>query len=252
MKWRLLSMIETNAARQMAIDEAIFTLRAKGKVPDTLRFYTWKPSAISLGYFQSVEKEIDIENLKKYKVDLVRRSTGGGAVFHDKEITYSLIISENYVPLDIQKSYEKICNALVFGLKKFGLNAEFRPINDILVNGRKISGSAQTRRENVILQHGTLLLDVDVKKMFSLLKISDEKIRDKMISAVEERVTSLKKELNREVTIEEIRKTLITGFEKVFDVSFFEEAITSEEEKVAEKLYEEKYSTGFSKDEKRD
>ncbi|MEM2918449.1 MAG: biotin/lipoate A/B protein ligase family protein [Candidatus Altiarchaeota archaeon] len=234
--WRLLPLIETNASIQMAIDEAILTTRAKEKVPNTLRFYTWKPQAVSIGYFQSAEKEVNLENLKSYNVDLVRRITGGGAVFHDKEITYSIVISEKDAPYDIQESYEKICNALIIALNNLGLNSEFRKINDILVNGKKISGSAQTRKEGIILQHGTLLLDLDVEKMFSLLRVPDEKIRDKMISSVKERVTSVKKELGREVSIDEIRNLLINGFSENFSVSFSEENLTSEEKKLSERL----------------
>jgi lipoate-protein ligase A len=130
------------------------------------------------------------------------------------------------------------------GLKNFGVkNAKFKPINDILVNGRKISGSAQTRRNNVVLQHGTLLLDVNIKKMFSLLKVPDEKIKDKLIEKAEERVTSLKRELRKEVNIEELSKVLQEGFENFFNVSFEEGTLTQEEGKLAEKFYE-KYSSG--------
>jgi len=248
-EWRLLPLIEANAARQMAIDEAILTARIEGFVKrNTLRFYTWKPPAISLGYFQSVEQEVNLEAIKKFGIDLVRRITGGGAVFHDKELTYSLIVSEKcgIIPKNIQKSYEVICGAIVNALKnEFGLNAEFKPINDILVNNKKISGSAQTRRDGVILQHGTILLDVDVKKMFSLLKVSNEKIKDKLIKSVEERVTSLRREINKEVKIEEVREALIKGFENKLHVSFSNlkgENLTPKEEELAKKFYEEKYS----------
>lgn len=241
-EWKLLPLIEEKAAKQMAIDEAILITRAKNLVPNTLRFYTWKPSAVSLGYFQSVEQEVNLENLKKFKVDLVRRITGGGAVFHDQELTYSLIISEEKVPKDIQESYELICGALVKGLEKIGITTEFREINDILAGGRKISGSAQTRRNGVVLQHGTLLLDVNLKRMFSLLKIPNEKIRDKMIKKVEERVTSIKKELGRELGKKEILSALREGFEDTFNVSFQEGKLTSEEKKLARKLYQ-KYAS---------
>lgn len=240
--WRLLPPMEANAAKQMAIDEAVLTARGKNLVPNTLRFYTWNPRAISLGYFQSVEQEVNLENLKKLRIDLVRRITGGGAVFHDKELTYSIILSEQDVPRDIQESYEMICEAIVLGLREFGINAEFREINDILVNGKKISGSAQTRRNEMILQHGTLLLDVDVKKMFSLLKVPDEKIKDKLIKNVEERVTSLTKELKKEVGVEKLSKVLVKGFEDVFQVSFEEGKLINEEKKLIDEFHE-KYAS---------
>lgn len=246
-KWRLLPLIETNASKQMAIDEAILTARAKNLVPNTLRFFTWKPRAVSLGYFQSVEQEINLDNLKKIKpkTELVRRITGGGAVLHDKELTYSIILSEEDVPKNIQESYKVICGAIIEGLKKFNknLNPEFREINDILLNGKKVSGNAQTRRNTVILQHGTILLDVDVKTMFSILKVPDEKLKDKIIKSVEERVTSLKKELNgEEIEIKKLSESLVKGFEEVFNVSFVGENLTDEELKFT-KEFEKKYSS---------
>jgi lipoate-protein ligase A len=153
------------------------------------------------------------------------------------------VLSEDDIDKDIIKSYEKICSAIVNALKDLGLNAEFRPINDIIVNNKKISGNAQTRKKNIVLQHGTIILDVDVEKMFSLLKVPDEKIKDKLIKNVKERVTSLKKELNKEIDLKEIRKLMVKNFEKVFNVSFKEQKLTEQEIKTAEKLCREKYST---------
>jgi len=227
----------------MAIDEAILTARSKDQVPNTLRFFTWKPVAVTIGFFQSMEQEVDVNKTRELGIDMIRRYTGGGAVFHDKELTYSITLSEKDAPQDIIESYKKICAGIVNGLKSIGIDSEFRPINDITVNGKKISGNAQTRRGGVILQHGTILLDVDAKKMFSVLKVPDEKIRDKAIKNVEERVTSLKKELGRDINIEDLEKALTAGFEQVFDVKFEGGELTSGEIETAERLYKEKYST---------
>ncbi|MEM5871325.1 MAG: biotin/lipoate A/B protein ligase family protein [Candidatus Aenigmatarchaeota archaeon] len=242
-KWRLIKTIETNGAMQMAIDEAILIARTKNIVPNTLRFFKWKPPCITIGFFQSLEKEVDVKEARKMGVDVVRRYTGGGAVFHDKELTYSFVVSEKLVGKDVIKSYKKICNAIVEGLKLIGINSQFRPINDIVVNEKKISGNAQTRKEGFVLQHGTILIDVDVKKMFSLLKVPDEKIKDKMIKNVEDRVTSIKKELGKEIDQKDLERSILKGFEKVFKVSFFESKLTDYEIKIAEKLCGEKYST---------
>ncbi len=242
-EWRLLKLREDSGAMQMAIDEAILIARSKNSVPNTLRFFTWNPPCLTIGYFQSLQKEVDVKNAERQGVDIVRRYTGGGAVFHDKELTYSLAISEDNVPQDIVASYQKICSAIINGLKNLNINSKFKQINDIVVNGKKISGSAQTRKEGVVLQHGTILIDLDIKKMFSLLKVPDEKIKDKMIKSVEERVTSLKKELGRNVTLEELKKSLRSGFEQIFDIEFVGGELTSKEIKTAERLYEEKYST---------
>ena len=242
--WRVLKSREDKGAMQMAIDEAILTARSKNQVPNTLRFFTWKPVAVTIGFFQSLEQEIDVKKTSELGIDIIRRYTGGGAVLHDKELTYSMTLSEKDVPQDIIESYKKICAGIVNGLKSIGIDSAFSPINDIIVNGKKISGNAQTRRSGVVLQHGTILLDVDAKKMFSVLKVPDEKIRDKSIKNVEERVTSLKKELGgRDITLKDLEKALTAGFEQVFDVKFAEGELTLGEIKTAERLYKEKYST---------
>ncbi|MFH1294507.1 MAG: biotin/lipoate A/B protein ligase family protein [Candidatus Aenigmatarchaeota archaeon] len=241
-QWRLLETIEASGSRQMAIDEAMLVARSEGKIPNTLRFFKWKPPAITIGFFQSLEKEVDVKKANSLGVDVIRRYTGGGAVLHDKEITYSLVVGEDEMPTDIIESYELICQGIVSGLALLGIDAEFRPINDIVTNGKKISGNAQTRKQGVLLQHGTLILDVDVKKMFSLLKVPDEKIRDKMISAVEERVTSVRKEIGHEISFEEIQEALTNGFQDVLKTNFIVSGLTECENQLAKKLEQEKYS----------
>lgn len=241
--WRLIKTIETNGAMQMAIDEAILAFRIKNKVPNTLRFFTWNPPCMTMGYFQSLKKEVDADNAEKQGVDIVRRYTGGGAVFHDKELTYSLAVSEKDVPQNIIESYRIICGAITRGLDLIGVHSGFKPINDIVVNNKKISGNAQTRKEGAVLQHGTILIDVDVKRMFTLLKVPDEKIKDKLIKAVEERVTSLASELGREPSFDELRNSMITGFEDVFNIKLEESGLLQGEWELAEKLCREKYAT---------
>jgi lipoyltransferase/lipoate-protein ligase len=242
-EWRLLKLKQNNAAMNMAIDEAILISRIKNKVPNTLRFFTWDPKAVTIGYFQSLQKEINLDKLKELNLDIVRRYTGGGAVLHDKELTYSVFISEKEVCEDVLKSYEIICKSIILGLNLFGIDSEFKPINDIIANNKKISGNAQTRKQGIILQHGTILLDVDVKKMFSVLKIPDEKIKDKLIQFAEERVTSLKNIINREISPEELEPFIIKGFEEIFNIKLIQGELTKEEIETAEKLYNEKYST---------
>jgi lipoate-protein ligase A len=172
-QWRLLQTGFSTASANMAIDRAILVANSEGKVPPTVRFYGWMPPAISIGYFQSLTDEIDLDVCKKLGVNYVRRITGGGAVFHDKELTYSIVIPESHpeIPKNIMKSYGRICGAVMKGLQHLGIESEYVPINDIITGGRKISGNAQTRKLETVLQHGTILMDVDVDKMFSLLKV---------------------------------------------------------------------------------
>ena len=167
-QWRLLKTENNSAFTNMAIDRAVLVANSKGKAPPTVRFYTWKPPAISIGYFQSLKKKLILDACKDLGVDYVRRITGGGAVFHDKELTYSIVIPESNpkVPKNILESYRRICGAVIKGLKHLWIESKYAPINDIIVNSKKISGNAQTRKLKTVLQHGTILMDVDVDKMF--------------------------------------------------------------------------------------
>jgi len=241
--WRLIDMRIEDAYTQMAIDEALAYARRRGEM-NTVRLYRWNPSAVSVGYFQSVRDEVDLEACRRLGVDVIRRITGGGAVFHDYEgeITYSLVAPDDdpKIPRDILASYQLICGCVINGLRALGLDAEFKPVNDIVVGARKISGNAQTRRYGVVLQHGTVLVDLDVRKMFTVLKVSETKISDKMIKAVEERVTNIRRELGRDVSFDEVRDALIKGFEETLDISLEPGELTAYEEELMRK-FREKY-----------
>jgi lipoate-protein ligase A len=241
MKWRIIDYTENDAYINMAIDEAVSESVAAGG-PPTIRFYGWKPAAVSIGYFQSLEKEIDLSACRAAGVDFIRRRTGGGAVYHDTsgEITYSVIASESLFPKDIIASYKVICGWIVDSLSLVGINAEFKPINDIIANGRKISGNAQSRRGGVLLQHGTILHSVDVDKMFSFLKVSDEKIRDKMIATVKDRVTSVSQ--LTDTSKDDLYRALLKGFTAGKE-SYFD-SLLKEEISRAKTLADERYRTG--------
>ena len=240
-EWRLLLTGANTAAKNMAIDRAVLVTNSEGKVPPTVRFYEWTPPAISIGYFQSLTEEIDLEVCNKHGVDYVRRITGGGAVFHDDELTYSIVIPESHkeIPKNIMESYGRICGAVVRGLGNLGIESVYKPINDIIANKRKISGNAQTRKYRTVLQHGTVLMDVDVEKMFSLLKVPNEKIRDKLISDVKERVTSIKHVLEKDISFKTAAQAMKEGFEEEFNVKLVEGTLTGEEIKLTKKFEKE-------------
>ena len=227
-----------DAFMSMAIDEALLKLNAESKSPNTIRFWRWLPSTISIGCFQSVEREVDLEVAKRHGVDVVKRITGGGAVFHDHdgELTYSVVCKQGDIPDDIIESYRLICGGLVRGFERLGLRAEFKPVNDVLGNGKKISGSAQTRRWGSVLQHGTVLIAPDMRLMFELLRVSPEKISDKFIASVFERVTTIERELGRKPSFEEVKETMSEGFEKALGVELVEGELTNEEHGLAQNL----------------
>ena len=235
-QWRLLKTENYTAARNMAIDRAVLVNNSEGKVPPTVRFFTWQPSAISIGYFQSLEEEVDLNMCKKHNVDYVRRITGGGAVYHEHELTYSIVIPESHpdIPNNIMDSYGRICGALIKGLKHLEIESQYVPINDIISDGRKISGNAQTRKMKTVLQHGTILTDVDVDKMFSLLRVPNEKIKDKMIADVKQRVTSIKHILGGMVSFNDAAEAMKKGFEEEFNIELVDGELTPAELKLAD------------------
>jgi lipoate-protein ligase A len=240
MNWRVIPYSENDAYLNMAMDEAVSESVREGG-PPTIRFYGWKPSAVSIGYFQSMEKEVDLGRCSSLGVDVVRRRTGGGAVYHDNEgeITYSIIGKEELFPKDIIASYRLICGWICDSLSILDISSEFKPINDIIVGGKKISGNAQTRRGGVLLQHGTVLYDVDVDRMFSVLKVPDEKIKDKMIATVKERVTSIRQ--LKAMEKEDAYKALLEGFTRGKESGIG--SLTDEELRRAEQLAGERYRT---------
>ena len=226
----------------MALDEALLRLNEE----PVFRTYSWDPSAVSIGYFQSIEEEVDLEEAERIGVDVVRRITGGGAVFHDRdgEVTYSIVLPYEHpsVTESAKDSYKVLCGGIVEALKILGIDAEFAGINDVVVGGKKISGSAQTRKKWGVLQHGTLLYNLRPEVMFSLLRVPNEKIRDKMIANIYERVTSLK-HLGLDVSRKDVEDALVKGFSQVLGEKIEESEPTKEEIELAKKLMREKYGT---------
>ena len=221
-------------AWNMALDEALLTNLVDHDTP-ILRLYGWQPPCVSIGYFQSMEEEVDVLKCINMGVDVVRRITGGGAVLHEFELTYTFI-TKNY-PANILESYHLICEPVVLCLDRLGYSARYVPLNDIVVVNKKVSGNAQTRKNNILLQHGTILLAVDVEKMFSMLKVPSEKIKDKMIKDVKARVTGI----NR--SFEDVASNLKESFAEIFGSQIITDTLNSKEKEDTEKLVIEKYSS---------
>ncbi|WP_297478051.1 biotin/lipoate A/B protein ligase family protein [Thermococcus sp.] len=239
---RFIPLIVARPEVQMAIDEAILLARIEGKVPDTVRLYAFSPSSITIGRFQSVRHDVDLDEAKRLGIPVVRRITGGGSVFHDEfgEITYSVTASENLHPAlkNVESSYRYLAGPLLDALKELGLDAGFSGLNDITVNGKKISGSAQTRRKGVILQHGTFMYATRVEVLGKVLRVSRLKLQDKGVSSIWERVTTLEREgikLNRWEAYELLRQSFFSAF------PMEEGELTDYELELAERLVEERY-----------
>ena len=232
-KIRILETGYNSGPWNMALDEVLMYC-ANYDIP-ILRLYGWQPPTVSIGYFQSMDEEVDVKKCKQMGIDVVRRITGGGAVLHESELTYSFITK--IYPKNIIESYDLICDPVVMCINKLGFNAKFAPLNDIIIDKKKVSGNAQTRKKNILLQHGTILLDVNVEKMFSVLKIPSEKINNKMINDVKARVMGL----NR--TFEQVAYNLKESFSEKFGAEIIADNLTMEEKENTKKLACEKYTS---------
>ena len=249
--WRMLKLRVEDAFTNMAIDEAILRARIEEIVPNTIRFYRWKPPAVSIGRFQDVFQEAHVENCKKHGVDVVRRISGGGAVYHDcdGEITYSVVVGEKDLGSeDVVAAYHLICNGLVEAAKTLGARANFnlgdpKRCPNITIRGRKISGSAQSRKRGVLLQHGSFLLDVDLEKMFTFLRVPWAQALMDVLSIARKRLTSIKQERGSTVSTDQACQALITGFQRALNIQLIEGELTSYEQSLAEKLRREKFAT---------
>ena len=258
---RFIDLETHTAAENMAIDEAIMLSLEKGEVSPTFRLYRWNPSAVTIGTFQSLKTdgnvdfcflqsmktEVDVEFCRAHGIDIVRRVTGGAAVYHDREgdITYSIILPQGHrlAPPDIPESYKMICGGIVRSLKILGIDAAIKQANDVHVGGKKISGSAQTRRHGCMLQHGSILLDLDVTTMFSILKVPPSRIREKVTLGLEERMTSVRQLLGKQISFDSMRNALADGFSEALKVELVPGSLTREEKRQATQLLANKYVT---------
>jgi lipoate-protein ligase A len=233
MAWRLVDTDLCPPPYSAAADEAIASARAENTVPDTLHFYRRDTPTVSLGYFKSASKDVDLDFCRQRGISVIRRATGGSAVYTDgNHLIYALVTGEDTLPGNMDLIYEKVCSAIVEGLAILGVEADFKPINDVLVGGRKISGSAQMRRRGVVLQHGTLILDLDRETMFLTLRVNPEK---------KSGLTSLAEVLGKAPPLGDVKTALTRGFEKVFDVGIEPGGLTVRENDLIDVLISEKY-----------
>ncbi len=249
--WRVLDLETRSAAMNMAIDEAITTARIMERVPNTLRLYRWEPSAVSIGKNQKPEVEVQLDNCKRLHVDLVRRITGGGTVYHDQndEVTYSIVASTADLGIrDIASVYSKVYGGVRDALRLLGITADFnqgdaKNCPNLTVKGRKISGSSQANKRDIVLQHGTLLLDVDLEKMFTLLRVPWAKTPEEVVAVAVKRITSLKGELGHPVSACTAANALASGFKNALGVQLAGGRLTDFEVRLADQLCREKYAT---------
>ena len=244
-----------DGATNMAVDCAIAEAVARGFQPPTLRLYGWSPFCLSLGYGQRV-READTEALCERGWDMVRRPTGGKAILHGDELTYSLSLplDHSLAGGDVVESYRRISVGLLRGLECLDVEAaaehqgaglrrldagpvcfEIPSHYEISVGGRKLIGSAQLRRKRGILQHGTLPLDGDVARICDVLSFVTEEERERQKNMVRERALSLSQVTGTAHTWSDVAAALVRGFANAFELEMVEGQLSAAElERAAE------------------
>ncbi|MGZ3535411.1 MAG: lipoyl protein ligase domain-containing protein [Thermodesulfobacteriota bacterium] len=234
--WRLLDTGARSGAENMALDEALLELKAGEKIPPTLRFLQFSNPTVLVGHHQSVEEEVRLDYCKSQGIEINRRLTGGGALYWGrKELGWEIYISKKdpRIPGRIEDLYKRMGEAGSLGLRHLGVRAYFRPRNDIEIQGRKISGTGGTELSGAVLFQGTLLVDFDVDEMLRALRIPTEKLQDKEIESVKERVTCLRWEMGRTPPLQTIKGALVKGFGEAFGVKFEDKPLTTEEDNLS-------------------
>jgi lipoate-protein ligase A len=238
MRWRLLDMPPMTAAENMALDETLLDVKARGETPNTIRFLQFLPRAVLLGFHQSLSEEVRKTYCEENQIDINRRITGGGAIFFDEtQIGWEVICDKIFFKRFVQRPrfFKQLCSPVITALGTLGLEAAFRPRNDIEIRGRKISGTGGTELNGAFLFQGTMLVDFDVKTMLRTLRIPVEKLKAKEIDSVKERVTCLNWELGYTPPREEIKAAIRAGFEECLDMELEVGGLTDTEKRLFEK-----------------
>jgi lipoate-protein ligase A len=254
-RWRLLVDAPTNGASNMALDEVLLDGVASGSAPPTVRFYGWAPPCLSLGYFQSFDV-VNVDGCRALGVDVVRRPTGGRAILHDRELTYSVALPLRLLGDDrgLLPSYHRLSLALEAGLRQLGAPVVLAPesaaqavpdqgpicfdrpsAHEILLHGRKLVGSAQVRRATAILQHGSVLIEPRLDRLRSCLRL-----RDGEASRVEDGVAGLAEVGDFAPTA--IAAALADAFAQEFGVHLIPGQLRPDERTAADGLVASKYA----------
>lgn len=265
-KWNFIDSGLCSPSFNMALDEALLNWHSEGLIAPTIRFYGWQPAALSIGYFQKVEKEIDMAAVERYGLGFVRRPTGGRGVLHEHELTYSIIVSEDYpdMPETVTEAYRVLSEGLLEGFKNLGLDAYFSvPDTDekkanlklpksavcfdapswyeMVVEGKKVAGSAQTRQKGVILQHGAILIELDAEKLLSLFKFDTAEAKEKMAKKIPEKAVSINSIREQPASLEECITAFKAGFEQAMEIDLEPYILTAEQLKEVKEIEEKKY-----------
>lgn len=241
-EWRLIPAVAHRPLVNMALDEVLTLRVGSGRRPPTIRVWGWANPCVVIGRFQSVKNEVDEAAAREHGIEVVRRISGGGAMFIEPEgaITYSIYAPEDLVHgLSFPESYAFFDAWVVEALRSLGVDAWYQPLNDITSSGGKVGGAAQARRGGAVLHHTTCAYQMNVPLMLSVLRIGKEKLSDKGIASAEKRVGPLRQQtdLPRETIIDHIVDTFRQNYGLTPD------EVTPDEMAEAEALIESRFGT---------
>jgi len=242
-QWRLLRDGITDAHRHFAVEEAIVRRLDKVGRPNTLRIRQVE-KAVFVGFFQDSDSEVNVPFCKERGIKIVRRMNPGGAVYHDLgSFCYSAFFLRDAFPQLEEELYRLFAQPIIRTCQDYGLEAHFKPANDVLVGERKIYGSAQVIWYRAFVQSGTFLVNIDFEVMDKALTPPPVKFADKKAKSVRERVTSLAREVGREIDTEEVIDRFLNHFSEMLGIKLREGGLSEEERRLAEELWESKYAT---------
>ena len=254
--WRLLVTEPCDGATNMAVDEAVWRGRQAGTSPPTVRFFAWQPPTVSLGYGQPLGRDVDVVACYRLGVGLVRRPTGGSAIYHDgpeRELTYSVVAAADDLggAADLLQTYHWIGRALLRGLKALGAPVEMVAVAsgegptpafcfartgtyELEIGGRKVVGSAQRRQGVTFLQHGAVLLGVDEPRLRAVFPTT----RDPLAT-----LTTLEAALGHRPKFDDVAATLAAAFEMEHGIELRPNGLSADETAAVARLVTEKYAT---------
>ena len=230
---------------QIAFDQALIELHKAGRIPDTVRFLRFEPSAL-VGRHQAVSHELKLDYCRANGIGVVRRITGGGAIYLDpNQVGWELVLSRKRLPMPTLADYTRaICEAAAHGLSEaFGIEARYRPRNDIEVGGRKLCGTGGFFDGDTLIYQGTVLVDADPVRIMSCLNVPEAKLQKRDLDKAEQRVTTLKTLLGRAPSVAQVHAAVLSGFTEKLGIEAVDAMPGVEEEALAAKLFADEIGT---------
>lgn len=260
--WGFIDTKHLDAATNMAIDECMINWLTTGEIPPTIRFYGWETPTLSVGKNQNVGRVIDLAAVSSYGFEFVRRLTGGSAVLHDNELTYSLVVEENHpnIPKSVTQAYYILAKGVLEGYRALGIDADFAiperefqkertavcfeksAYYEMIVDGKKISGNAQTRQKGVLMQHGSIPMSMDETALFDMFNFRTDRMRERQRNSFRDKAISINDITNKIHTYSMLKDAFYKGFQKGLNIKLEPISLSHKQWEEINEMKAEKYS----------